>query len=272
MSDAKINSAEIINEIKSSLHEKNYEIINFNLQAGSVKGDNYLGEITRILVTCKTVDGQYLNFDWILKCAPTDQGFRSVFYIDKMFKREIYFYTEVVPDFLNFQKGKKLKKPFTNFTPIHLTSTEHLQEYILMENMKSKGFYMKNRHELSTYEHILTVVREYGRLHAISFAIRDQMPEVFQKHRDNMLNNMFSFGEPKNQANRMDSYFARGLTTLNKENDGEAIEKLQKCRRDFLNKFRNIFDYICEEHCVITHGDSWNNNILCKDNVSESKC
>nr|CAI5850691.1 unnamed protein product [Callosobruchus analis] len=53
------------------------------------------------------------------------------------------------------------------------------REIIVLQNMKMSGYELHDRQKTMNFEHTKAVLQEYGRLHAISFALRDQRKATY---------------------------------------------------------------------------------------------
>ncbi|KAF2904037.1 hypothetical protein ILUMI_02134 [Ignelater luminosus] len=243
-----------------------------NIVAGSIRGDNYLGIIAKVTVNGEDKNGENKTLHFIVKSAPRNEVFRSIIPIQSAFDREIYMYSKVFPEFYKLQEERGISKPFKSIAKFYKSTMEDMNESLIMEDMKELGFEMRDRHEPLNYNHTLLVMKEYGRYHALSFALRDQKPEIFQELFDNTQETFF------NSCNQSD------LTKkAQKENNERALKSLDpiadKIAYDKFKKFHDnmlkTVDYVLQsesagKYAVIGHGDSWVNNMLFKyDNISK---
>ncbi|KAK5642400.1 hypothetical protein RI129_008567 [Pyrocoelia pectoralis] len=148
---------------------------------GSENGNNFMGLISEVTICKSKEDNEHDTSHLILKTASQDENYRQIFPIREMYQREIFVYNEIFSEFLKIQREKKLTEGFQSFPKIYLTSSDNLQEALLMENMKKKGFKHINHRVGIDYPHALLVMKELGKFHALSYAMRDQKPEIFSR-------------------------------------------------------------------------------------------
>lgn len=258
----------IITNLEKKLQEMGLKNYKLQLSEGTIKGDNYLGIIAKALVKGFKENGEEISMNWIIKCAPTAPAFRQLTNVKVVFTREVYVYETVFPEFLKFQQKKNLTKPYKNFIPVYYTCLEEFNECLVMEDMKEIGFKMKDRRAPFDLEHVLLVMREYGRLHALSFALREQEPTVFKELSKNLEETFFANVDRGNFKLVFDSNFDRAIASLDEEKDCKVVKKLKRMKE----RFFDLLDAVIKpeaagEYSVIGHGDCWVNNMLFKYEV-----
>lgn len=250
----------------------------FETEAGSKHGENFLGEITAIQligdrVKCGEVSIETLNL--MCKTAAENRYQRDAFRLIRAFEREVFFYTRVLPLFVDFQKEKGLTadESFLAFPKVLATlfDEENGRYALIMEDLRSKGFDMWPRQSPVTLEHEELIMKQMGRFHAISLALKDQRPEVFAEFEamDDMFLEIVLNGHGKYMFDH-----TLGLAIEAAENEGnrQAVKKLQQ---NFVDTFKSFFTKeSIGQWGVINHGDGWINNFLfqydIKDNVSSN--
>ncbi|XP_017767832.1 PREDICTED: uncharacterized protein LOC108556296 [Nicrophorus vespilloides] len=249
--------------IEKHLEGLSYSEIEIDVEKGSAKGDNYLGIITKATVKAKSKEGVKRTFHWIIKNASDNEEFRLLMHIKNLFTREIYIYQSVFPEFFKLQDELNIKDRFENVPHVH-TIFDGVPETIIMEDLKEQGYVMLNRRKPLDYDHCMMALKEYAKFHALSFALKHKRPGVFKQLSDNLHENFFSVmgveGMNINMANLNDKVFK-----AMKPEDEEALDKFKKYSE---NAFGMAVDQIqaesAGEYAVVTHGDSWVNNILYK--------
>lgn len=245
---------------------KNYKI---DISQGSILGDNYLGVIAKAVINGVKENGEKCTLNWIIKSAPIAPAFRKLTNVELMYGREIFFYKKVFPAFLKLQEGKKLPRPFKNFTPVYYSSMEECNECLVMENMKERGFIMKNRKEPLDLDHVLLVLKEYGRYHALSFALKDQNPCLFKELAKETHSHFFQTVDRHQMTLHFNNYFDKAVDTLDPIKDGQIIESVRKIQERVFDIFDEILDPdAVQDFGVLAHGDCWLNNMLFKYEVS----
>ncbi|GJQ76124.1 hypothetical protein Trydic_g1872 [Trypoxylus dichotomus] len=244
------------------------EIVDYKIdvESGTKKGDNYLGVIAKITITGKK-DDKDINLHWIAKNAPQVKSFRELAGIESIYCREIYVYRELFSIFDKFQNERNILKPFVNYPKLIGTYLEPFQEVVIMEDVKFNGFTLRNRKLTLDFEHVKLVLKTYGKLHAISYAIKDQEPELFDRLKKNMVESFVNELPKEAFSAREEQFCARSLEVLDRDPTKYDLE-----RKIFSKYKERSFDYILETlrrsyedpYSVFGHGDSWVNNIFYK--------
>ncbi|KAK4884248.1 hypothetical protein RN001_000519 [Aquatica leii] len=232
-----------------------------NITPATVRGDNHLGVVVKV-----EVKSENSNYNWILKCAIDDETFRFYFPLTHAFEREVYMYTKVLLEYERLQKEKGILSPFKSFTKLYTFSLTPPYECVVLEDLKALGYVLQDRRQPLDYNHVLMIMKEYGRFHALSFALRDQKPSVFKEIAENtkdMYYNNLHYVEPI--VNAFKTVENRALNTL----DPVAHKSVYKKFSQFKERVYMIIQEIIKPeasgvYSVITHGDCWTNNFLFK--------
>lgn len=250
---------------------KSLEITNYDIEMspGSEKGDNYLAVVTLILVNGTDKKGKNITLHWIAKSASQVAEFRKMLRIDLVYTREIYMYCNVFPAFDAFQREKIIGEPFKSYPTIIHSSMEEVYETVIMEDMKAKDYeMMKDRKVPLDYAHTMLVMREYGKFHALSFALRDQQPKVFEKTAEGLCGeSIFETGDD-NVKDSMVQNINRVVNAFDPVKNVKEYQAACDLKADCYNKFlASMKSGVGGKYSVITHGDSWINNMLFKYEV-----
>ncbi|KAF5270853.1 hypothetical protein FQA39_LY08298 [Lamprigera yunnana] len=238
-----------------------------NISRGSNHGDNYLGVIAKVQV--KT---EKLIMNWILKSAMQQEAFRSFLSVPKVYAREVYVYDKVLFEFNRFQKEKCVSKPFKSYAKYHTCFLTAPYECFIMDDMKVLGYKLWKRSEPLDYNHVLLVMREYGRFHALSFAMRDQKPSLFQEISEN-IEEIF-FNEEAFLRDDMLKFQDVQLEKIVKALDPLLCESVHEKFMRFKERMTETIKTVIHstavgKYSVVCHGDSWINNFLFKYGNSE---
>ncbi|XP_014086073.3 uncharacterized protein pkm isoform X2 [Bactrocera oleae] len=237
----------------------------YKLLPATKKGENYIGIVYRVSVKLNTNCGVRLS-NLILKMAPRNSTRRKQFFIRPCFLREALAYEEFLPMIENFQYNKGLAEEcrFHEYAKSFYTSTDEFEEVIFLEDLSLQEFRVFDRFDDFQFEHIAIVMRTYAKLHAVSFAIKDQQPQALDKFRN--IEDIFL--QHKDVSN-LNIYFEglkrTALACLELENDEykQALGKFFK--RPFFEIFSDLIDgNKYEPYAVLCHGDCWNNNLMFK--------
>ncbi|XP_055845868.1 uncharacterized protein LOC129911893 [Episyrphus balteatus] len=254
--------------IHNNIPTKNYTL---QTEKGSSIGDNYVGIVHRLIISYEESDNkgslEPKKMSIFVKVPPDNIQRRNQFFARPCFLRESLMYDEFLPLLVKFQENKSInteKDGFKEHAICYKTLTDDLQEAIFMEDLAVKGFCMNDRFVHPSLDIVKLIMRALGKLHALSFALKDQCPEEFAKFRD--IEEIFE---------RSDKFFVdymNGLKTLacdalSKEGDEENLEMVQTYfqKKPIYNQVRELLDSSrAEPYAVVCHGDCWNNNILFK--------
>ncbi|XP_065087211.1 uncharacterized protein LOC135708946 [Ochlerotatus camptorhynchus] len=270
------NVTEAIKEYVASRGIKNPK---FDISSGSRNGDSYSGDVYRIVITpdekdledCRNnnSDGVITELPKVIsviaKVAPTSPLRRSLYNSSAHFQREKYIFDIVLPTFEKFQETRGLKpsRMFNHYPAVIASDCTEGQEFVLQNDLTAQGFKNFQRTEPLDYDNVLQILTELAEFHAVSFAMKDQAPEIFAKIVGQLRETIF--------VAPLHSSFEGFL----KRQVGYAMETLQHnpakgddavCKRLF--RFRDEYGpsmVECVENkddVVICHGDCWISNVL----------
>lgn len=247
----------------------NYRI---HLKNGSFAGDGFLSELI-----CTTIIEQTNGFDTerklnlLCKLPPFNENRRKEFFGDVVFRREAYFYNKLLPAYMAFQREKNIpdddlfRAPAKCYLALDDEKSENYA--IIMEDLRSKGFRMWNKAKPTTIDNIRLVLREIGKFHGISFALKDQKPDIFEEFQQLKDVSSDFFKSPKMQG-MFKSCFQRAIDALHSNRHKDVISKLEA---NTLAYFELCLDEkASKDFGVISHGDLWNNNIMYRFNEEVS--
>lgn len=268
-SQEQLVSKEVQCLVKKLMIELNISDYTMNISAGSIKGDNYLGIIAKVQIEGKNHDGKNTTLNLICKSAPREGNFRKLAPIREVYRREIYIYSKVLPEFCKLQEERGIMNPFKAYAKYYSSTMEECQEALIMEDMKTLGYELRDRQQVLDYHHVKLVLEEYGRFHALSFALRDQKPDLFQELAKNSKDVFFSVDSSDEFYKAIQAQAERALKALD-----PIVHKIA------YGKFKTFHDKVkeavqtsvksdsIEDYSVIGHGDCWVNNMLFKYSVS----
>lgn len=180
--------------------------------------------------------------------------------------------------FNDFQlsKGIDVKKSgFNECAECYSTIDDEPFESLILEDLKANNFEMLDyRKDTLTFDHVSLVMKALGKFHALSFALRDQQPNLFANltanFRENywtldnyFMNDLFEFS--KNQA----------IQTLEQNNCHELSERYAQAVGKGLAEaaIDCVSNLIAEPYAVLCHGklkslsiSSWNFQLINKLN------
>lgn len=255
---------ETISEVHSELIKKIAEengFKNFTIEqyAKSARGDNYVGEILSIRIK------ENVNiFDIILKRAPSLEKFRKCFPVRDIFLHEIYLYDTVLTTFAKFQKENGLENIFDSYPKLYGKCDEEIEECLVLENLITNGYKHWNRKVPMNSAHISLVMKEYGKFHAVSFAMKKKNSDLFKNLREGFRKEDKAQGEKE-----LEQFLKASSLGLEKAIKGNPVLE-GALKRVMTDDKKYFFEEVSgsEEQLVFTHGDCWCNNMLFKYEVS----
>lgn len=235
--------------------------------AGSKHGDGFVAKMLAItLIGKRKVGNEITNSKLNLMCKmlPDNLDRRKVFDSSMVFKHEIYVYNNILKVFDQFQREKNIaiEDRFTEYPKCYATASdlENGEHFIIMENLKSIGYNFRDKTKQVDFEMASLYMKTIGKFHALSFALRDQRPEMFDE--------ISSFDEVFTKLMEKDDSFEvmiragldEGISLLDQPDE---IEVLQDIRRNL----KAYYLYLLRKDSagkffVLGHGDSWNNNLF----------
>lgn len=246
------------NLIKSIAQKEEISSYDLTFQPGSIKGDNYLGVITNIIIKDRQSSK---SLDLILKTATSNEETRKQVPIHLAYIREVFIYEELFKVYEDFQNEFCIKRPFKAHTKCYGSYLEKPNECLVFQNMKAIGYKMWSRREPMNSEHIGMVFAEYGKLHGLSFALKHHKPGVFEKISKNMNNDYMEEFSDEVIENLYGTLFKKLI------NDFKDDKKIQDILQNYYNKEAIDFPkefWKVKDFAVFVHGDCWNNNMLFK--------
>lgn len=257
----------IVETLDKIAMDEGFSDYNIDTTAGSAHGDNFQGTMISVTIA-GTKDEETSELILVVKTPPANTIRRKIYKSDLVFDREIYTYTTILPHFVNFQQEKELSEAdsFLSFPKIYACEMRVEKEtyFLIMEDLRAKNFIMYRNFvgdNVIPVDHELMVMRELGKFHAISFAMKDQRPDEFEKYKD--------LKDP------MGEFIIHGKSGIFiKQSLQRVVEDLidpkhKNIVENFRNNYVNIYDEFLygassQEFAIISHGDFWNNNIMFK--------
>ncbi|XP_031621483.1 uncharacterized protein LOC116339629 [Contarinia nasturtii] len=258
----------VLSKLDRIIRENGFINYSMEVMPGSQIGDGFTSQLARIKISESGCDN---TLQIMCKLAPLtdDPARKSKSYF--IFRREATFYTEVMPKFAKFQEEKNLSKSdqFLAYPKCYGTiiDDENGDYAIILEDLRPQEFKLWPKVKTSPIENIRLAMREIGKFHGLSFAMKDQRPQEFSEFEQftDLYKVLFkSKGVPDMFRNSYD-YAIKSL----------KCENYKKIMREIRENFLEYFDACLNEKSssyfgVICHGDFWNNNILYKFNKNDA--
>lgn len=257
-----INAADYTTTIQTLLSPTLTKLNIFNytldISCGKSKGDGYVSEIYRVKV--KHGNGE---IDLIVKSVIDNEDHRKLMHAEEVFKNEIAFYTTVFPVLDQFQRERRVSEP-VEIAKCYATSLDERKEALVLEDLKAAGYLLCNRRKPLDEAHIALALRQYGKLHALSFGLRDQRPEDF-KRISASLTDIF----PLVFSEFIESFRPQILKNAEMLKERGLIAESELAKETAAD-LEHILLRCCEPddpYTVVIHGDCWCNNMMFKSDV-----
>lgn len=123
----------------------------------------------------------------VCKMPSFDEDRRKNFPPEINFEREPLFYAEIMPLFLKFQEEKNLSKSdqFLSHPKCYGKINNHDSEQyaLFLEDLRQRDFRMWESSKPLPIANIRLLMRELGKFHGISFAMKEQRPAEFAQYK-----------------------------------------------------------------------------------------
>lgn len=234
-------------------------------------GEGALADMVRISVTgAQTIDGKTCNSvtSLILKTLPDSSADQQAqFSAISTFEREVLMYTKVLPAFMDFQKYKEIpyELGFYNTPYCYAAVCDPAKNLyvIVLEDLVERGYKMWDKLKPVDYDHMKLGLTRLARFHAISMAMNEQNPDIFQdlcKLEDNFYKGMMT--EPEKFTPIINFSITHAIESLNNQEEFK-IDKIIELQKNIVQNFGNwIGPQNASSFKVINHGDCWINNTM----------
>lgn len=262
----KLNS--IFENILAQQHITNYKL---NVTSGSNIGDGFIGNISRVKVTGNDqLNDEPVTLSFIYKYPPDDATEREIYRSMDCFKREIYFYNNLIPEFEKIQQQFGICKEvdgFYSYPKCYYAEFDRDNNFaaLVLEDLtcNGPGYNMHGTSNIlaSNVTQAKLLVRELGKFHAVSFSLQHHEPEIFEKFKslDNILSRALSTQQLAQIAVR-NCQLARNIVD---STNADKINLIDEVSPYVWNKIREITDSkYSEPFNVVGHGDCYINNMM----------
>lgn len=241
-----------------------YTEYTFDFEAGP-KLNEHNGSVMRSISICgkRTINNETCTdpLDLVCKLLPNVANYQG-FDIHKIFQREAYVYNTILPILASFQREKKLpaNERFASYPKCYaaIADKEKNQFVIIMQDLRPKNFGIWPKQIIAPADHFYKILDQLGRLHGISFALKDQRPDIYNELRqtNDLLRHLFN---QKSSLRPLLGY-DKAIATLKNKKHIKIAEEIKKNASTLFDDCLRVD--LCEAFGVISHSDSHNNNIL----------
>lgn len=260
---------EILEDVEEAVAEiMKKECVNhfkYVIEGKSEAGDNYMGEI--IFLSVQPEGEKERTYNLVIKTAKRSRDLRDNFPIEIFYNRELFMYSDVFPSYQKFIQEVKPDFKFNFISKVYWLKKELGKETIVMENLKSQKFDIYNRKKPWNMQHSLLVMKQYGKLHALSIALRDQKPEIFQNLKENLGDVIHGFTDKVDMKLLYEKPFEHVMGLLKKIGREDLVKKYDGVFKEGIDVVTNKIE-VESEMTALCHMDCWNNNFMFKYEVN----
>ncbi|CAD6991732.1 uncharacterized protein LOC101461592 [Ceratitis capitata] len=255
---------ETFREIFRSI-EPDVEIDTFEEKQGSGQGDNYTATLYRAHLTGQQInatDGTIHKWEKSLICKriPDNVQRREAYKSDKLFRSEVLFYMEILPELLRFQ-STKTAKVFAATPKCYYTR----EDLLIMEDLRIREFQMPDRQKGLSIEETQLVLKEVAQFHALSLAYKFENPTQFNRLRELITEGLFCSSNTNWYKNYYDGLTKDAIKMVSDTlPEGSKYLDAMKKFVDCSTFFSQMVQLVSAETTLsaICHGDCWVNNFL----------
>lgn len=254
--------------VERVLHQiaKNEGFVDYKIEtaAGSNHGDNFMSVMNAVTISGTKDSNDHIQELHLLCKLPSSNEVRNKnFRSSVIFNRELFVYSEVFPHLAAFQRERGLNDAdaFLSYPKVYACDIDKENDkfILVMQDLRGNKFEMWAKEKVIPFEHLSLVLRQLGKFHAISFAMKDQQPNQFKQYEE-----LVDAWGPMCIHGKFGGVIKKSLESAAKAlNNPEHKEFMQH----FLETYPQTYDdlligEISKEFAVIGHGDLWNNNLL----------
>lgn len=252
--------AKALHKIAKNSHFTDYSL---GIENASSHGNNFAGVVLAVTVNgVRVQNGRHVpdKLHLVCKTPATDEKLRQSFQAEMVFDRELYIYANVLPAFVAFQREKGLGEAelFRSFPKVYACEAgiEPGTYLLIMEDLRVRNYRMWPKEKMVPLEHGLLVMKELGRFHAISFAMKDQRPDQFAEFKQ--LSDIYGAVLRGRLEPFFDISVNKSASVLQNPDHRRIMENF-----DFRRMMEHCFSWdACDKFGVVTHGDTWSNNYM----------
>lgn len=240
-------------------------------EPGTKPGDGFMSEMIAVTLVGKetNTDSDKLlaqkRVPLICKLQPTSSVRQEQFSSSVMFEREVFVYNRLFPLLVRLQRYHKLtdEEGFYSFPKCYVAAMDVFNDesLIIMQDLRADGYALLDKSQPIGLEAATLFVQQLGRLHGLSFVLREQRPEVFADFIG--IKEHFTALVYSNSTKAMfDSCYDRAIRVLDKPEDVAFMKKLREHWQKIM--VDSVEPSTMGRFGVFGHGDCWSNNLMWK--------
>lgn len=243
-----------------------FTLYKIETSAGCMPGDGILGVILGItIIGERLIKRKFIlsKLHLICKMAPENEARRREFKSASLFAREVHMYQHVLPLFAEFQRDRGLSDDecFLAYPKLYAAVVDEANEHfaLILEDLRARNFSSWPKSKPITKSVGRLIAERLAKLHAISFALRDQRPEVFETMRC-LTDLLAKFFEEGNTIKFLASMYDRAKAALTDPTHAIIMQQVKEQVLEICHECVN-FD-AAEPFSVVSHGDCWISNMM----------
>ncbi|XP_072397679.1 uncharacterized protein [Diabrotica undecimpunctata] len=226
------------------------------------KGEGYIGDLFFVKIDLQQpINGKDVLY-LVVKTNKKNAGSeKSISIVEELCKRKVFFYSTILKEYQKLQNDRKPQVPFNMVPKCYKTFLEDGNEVIILENLKKEGYVLHPREQPMNITHLELGLKSYAKLHALSFALKDQNKEIFE----NLSKNCISLVKEMflNFHTLIDTK-TRSLVETLKEADRPDLSVVYEKfinEKSIYNRFMEVSNIIFKDQALI-HADCHNANMM----------
>ncbi|XP_017845582.1 uncharacterized protein LOC108602073 [Drosophila busckii] len=221
----------------------------------SSAGDNYSTSMVRLQVEVEQLDHIKKSVSFVLKAQHCNEMMAAILSKLELFHKEEQMYHCILPKFE--QLYSDVGKPIQFAPKAYKIDRDLGVDYILLEDLLTKGFKNSNRLMGLDFDHLQQVLQKLAAFHAASACYVEHYG-MFSEHFT-----VGVFSESNRQLLQEFNACGAFLTQLKKWKSVQKIyEKLAKSDDVLVDRLLQDQQVSMKEFNVLNHGDCWNSNLM----------
>ncbi|XP_053690784.1 uncharacterized protein LOC128739330 [Sabethes cyaneus] len=229
----------------------------------SNRGDGFMGNMFPALIRQDGVE----DLKVLVKDMPKTVPRRK--HAIGMFEREALMFNNVLPAWKTFQAERGLfeKAGFWHAPECYYAhcDPDKLEGVIIMEDLRETNFRMLNKLQAVNEDHVRLLMEKLGKMHALSFAMRDQAPEQFETFKKLIDPSKVLIAKDKNRSTEkiFAEMFDRAIQCLDSQADADVIKRMKKLEGKLIEQYLECVDASkVDPYAAVTHGDCSGTNVM----------
>ncbi|XP_049940208.1 uncharacterized protein LOC126416509 [Schistocerca serialis cubense] len=248
--------------LKESDASRDLKVASVAVQRATATGDNYLSDVYRMTVKLErdaSPHGSSLSL--IIKCLPTGEEMQKLVQEIQAFEQETRMFCETIPAMSQILE-KAAPGKYTQLSAKCFASGRQPVSYLVLEDLKARGFSLAKRCSGLDLAHSKLVVRKLAEFHAASVKLFEQDPSALDNY---MVFKSFH----GSTTQHVETFLKQGCRLL-----ADQLDTLDRSYSRYAPRIRTLAESIFPRLAdlterkgkfrVLTHADTWVNNIMFK--------